>query len=277
MDDSDSSDEPRRKSPQKRPSSPSHTSPGKSPKRTLFKQHPPTQKRGKSFDNEDQHNSSSSAWTIICTKVSPLFHGEGLRTPIEDLNRLVESYLSRTRQAREERHVLRDLTQLFESGLHSLAMTSLSDEKLITRVSEVWGFYHASVVPYLEAAFLPITRAWSEDSTLYLPSTGNPQSVSLSVYTIALKCYRDVLILPLHARIRRILGSMPLLLKSDDAEGVQGELFSRILQCVSLLRRVQSNDQGQRDMESLSDALFLRRAKGRGDRRGIIGAKAIEL
>lgn len=405
------------------------------------------------FFNAASRNHSSSAldsddiWPLICSRILPLFRGDGLRQPIEDLNRLVSNHLVRIVDHREESHVLEDLTELFETGIRSLdnSLASLTDEKLIVRLTELWVFFFSDVLPYLEAAFLPISIAWGVDASLYLPSSKESQSPSqyLSIHTLSLKCYRDILILPHQVRLRKILSDLPMLLNitstsssassstSDDSldgvangirsndndddagsssgsssdgtftspnlfpshsrpltapealgdaenrvqsnlyrsdnhrdhrrrrhkhrdeggndssssssngnkpitrtdtsaggrpralekhdsrgdtgrrrergEGVgigiggvgdgagagveggakddttrqpqqpQGELYSRILQCISLLRRVQSSDERQRECDALGDVFLFRRAKGRGDRRGFVPAKTATL
>ncbi|CCG84199.1 protein of unknown function [Taphrina deformans PYCC 5710] len=244
------------------------------------------------FSSGARAASSSNAehddnWPLICARVLPLFNGEGLRQPIEDLNRLVSTHLARVHDRHEEVHVVEDLTELFETGIRSLDnnLASFTDEKLISRLSEIWVFFFSTVLPYLEATFLPLTVEFGSNPTPYASpqpppppatesqplatSTTGPASFLTggpTISTVALKSYRDILILPLHPRLYHIFSHLPLLLG-------QQEVFNRLLQCISVLRRVQSGDERQRQCDGLGNAVLFRRAKGRGDRRGIIGRK----
>ena len=220
------------------------------------------------------------SWPLICARVLPLFNGEGLRQPIEDLNRLVSAQLHRIIEKHEEGHLLDDLGELFETGIHSLdnKLAALPDEKLIARLSEIWVFFFSTVLPYLEATFLPFTVEFSNNPSPYLQDAG---STNISISTIACKSYRDILICPLHKRLTTVFSHLPILLNISSTTSTNpnlgNEVFSRMLQCISVLRRVQSNDDRQKLLDELGQAVLFRRAKGRGDRRGIIGSKSAAI
>lgn len=228
---------------------------------------------------------SDDSWPLICARVLPLFNGDGLRQPIEDLNRLVATHLRRCTESGQptvtaHEHLLEDITELFELGVKSLDnnLAGLADGKLTTRLAEIWTFFFSTVLPYLEASFLPVTIALSGEGTE-------------SVHRIACQAYRDILILPLSDRLNSIFTRLPLLLSTTTSPSSAGgsssaaggnnttttgdetEVFSRMLQCISILRRVQSRDEGQRTCDELGNAVLFRRAKGRGDRRGIVALK----
>lgn len=230
--------------------------------------------RSASFANLDVDDN----WPLICARVLPLFNGEGLRQPIEDLNRLVSAHLRRIVERHEEGHLLEDITELFETGIRSLDnnLAAMTDEKLITRLSEIWVFYFSTVLSHLEATFLPVTVELANNASPYLPESGN---ANMSIHSIACKSYRDILIIPLHTRLSKIFSQLPVLLNisSTTHHHSGNEVFSRMLQCISVLRRVQSNDENQRTCDALGQAVLFRRAKGRGDRRGIIGMRSSAL
>lgn len=246
-------------------------------------------------------------WPLICARVLPLFNGEGLRQPIEDLNRLVSTHLRRLIERHEQSHLVEDLTELFDTGTRSLDnnLAALPDEKLVSRLSEIWVFYFSTVLPYLEATFLPITIEFANSPASYFsdPSSLHDQSFagtghattasstsgkatggrgsvagSVSIHSLACKSYRDILILPLHSRLLPIFTTLSHLLLYQHGSSTPGtggsEVFGRLLQCVSVLRRVQSGDEDekQRKCDELGKAAVLYK-KGRGDRRGIIGER----
>jgi hypothetical protein len=216
---------------------------------------------------------TDDTWSLLCARVLPLFCGEGLRQPIEDLNRLVSTHLRFCIDCKEQGHLVEDLLELFETGTRSLDnnLAGLSDEKLIQRLVEIWVFYFSSVLPYLEATFLPLTIEFSSNASPYLQDSGNVDSLSINL--LALQAYRDILILPLRSRLASLLQELPFIVNISGSADGASETFSRMLQCISILRRVQSGDKNQEYMDKLGKAVLIRRVKNRGDRRGFVPGK----
>ncbi|ORY78228.1 HbrB-like-domain-containing protein [Protomyces lactucae-debilis] len=218
---------------------------------------------------------TDDTWSLLCARVLPLFCGEGLRQPVEDLNRLVSTYLRYCIDNKEQSHLVEDLVELFETGTASLDnnLAAMNDEKLIHRLVEIWVFYFSSVLPYLEATFLPLTVEFSSNASPYLADSGNVDS--LSIHLLALQAYRDVIVLPLKTRLAGLLQQLPFLVNVSGSADDASETFSRMLQCISILRRVQSGDKSQECMDELGKAVLIRRVKNRGDRRGFVAGKKI--
>ena len=110
-----------------------------------------------SIDDADHGTMTEDVWPAICSIVFGLFMGEGLRTPVEDMNNLVQLYLTSTAAVDISGIARAALTELLENGMQMLgySATNLSDEKAIDRLVEVWSFFYGTILPYLEAVFLP--------------------------------------------------------------------------------------------------------------------------
>ncbi|KAJ8522745.1 hypothetical protein ONZ45_g757 [Pleurotus djamor] len=100
-------------------------------------------------------SSSSDPWTTLHIYVLPLFNGEPLRIPIEDLNVLVRQHIEKVipsspskALATLENHTL----ELISSGMVTLnaKLSGVDDEKLLSRLVEVWNFFWDQVLPYIE-------------------------------------------------------------------------------------------------------------------------------
>ncbi|KAI1321630.1 hypothetical protein EDD11_003110 [Mortierella claussenii] len=101
-----------------------------------------------------QSHATEDVWQALCIKVLTLFNGQGLTGAIEDLNDLVRRCLS-TRSA----FVLCDeINELLKNGMLTLnaKLGDVPDEKLVSRLVEVWSFFFGTVLPYFEGVFLPL-------------------------------------------------------------------------------------------------------------------------
>ncbi|BFZ58667.1 hypothetical protein PYCC9005_005731 [Savitreella phatthalungensis] len=202
------------------------------------------------------HDASDDLWPLLCSRVLPLFNGEGLRQPIEDINRLVSQQLRRYVERKEQRHVVEDLAELFETGIRSLdnGLTHLSDERLLARLIEIWSFFFAMILPYLEATFLPISIEFTSNPSPYLGNAGN--LANLSINALALSSYRDVLIVPRAKRLEDMLMDHDV----DAAVNWRGETMGRLMQCLAVLRGLHAADAGQAAIDRLHKACLARRA-----------------
>ncbi|KAF8320891.1 HbrB-like protein, partial [Clavulina sp. PMI_390] len=87
--------------------------------------------------------------------VLPLFNGEPLRAPIEELNQKVREHMQATigRSPSKALATLKsDFTDLVATGMLNLdaKLTTIDDEKFLTRLVEVWNFFWVQVLPYIE-------------------------------------------------------------------------------------------------------------------------------
>lgn len=178
-----------------------------------------------------QTNTSSTSttdpWGALHVHVLPLFNGEPLRIPIEDLNILVKRHIQAVVSSSPSKALStleHDASELIASGMVTLnaKLISIDDEKLVARVVEIWGFFWDQVLTYLEGVLLPL-QTDSLLSSLYRtpkshhratsPNRQNGPKASISsslnhistssidVRTVALRSFRDRVILPLFQRL----------------------------------------------------------------------------
>ncbi|KAG0018166.1 hypothetical protein BGZ80_007491 [Entomortierella chlamydospora] len=93
-------------------------------------------------------------WQSLCIKVLTLFNGQGLTGAIEDLNELVRKSL----QSRTPFALCDEINELLKNGMLTLnaKLGDVPDEKLVSRLVEVWSFFFGTVLPYFEGVFLPL-------------------------------------------------------------------------------------------------------------------------
>ena len=140
-------------------------------------------------DDVDHGTMTEDVWPAICSNVFGLFMGEGLRTPVEDMNNLVQLYLTSTAAVDISGIARAALTELLENGMRMLgySATNLSDEKAIDRLVEVWSFFYGTILPYLEAVFLPFQL---------------DESVRVDPRRLSIIAFRDVIVFNYQNRLR---------------------------------------------------------------------------
>ncbi|KAF9929108.1 hypothetical protein BGZ67_006592 [Mortierella alpina] len=101
-----------------------------------------------------QGHATEDVWQALCIKVLTLFNGQGLTGAIEDLNDLVRRCLL-TRSAFQ---LCDEINELLKNGMLTLnaKLGDVPDEKLVSRLVEVWSFFFGTVLPYFEGVFLPL-------------------------------------------------------------------------------------------------------------------------
>ncbi|KZT68288.1 HbrB-domain-containing protein [Daedalea quercina L-15889] len=170
--------------------------------------------------------SSNDPWQALHVHILPLFNGEPLRIPIEDLNQLVKRHLQAIvsqSPAKAFAILEHDTSELIAAGMVTLnaKLSGIDDEKLIVRVVELWGFFWDQVLPYVEGALLPLQTDPLLSSLYRVPKGHKPttspitggngkgsmsslmlQSVpQIDVRTVALQSFRDAVILPVSHRM----------------------------------------------------------------------------
>lgn len=195
---------------------------------------------------------ADDAWPFLKAKLLIIFEGEDLRLPVEDFNRLVTLHLQRCIQRRAPNLIVEDLRELLSTGFSSLDQTlrRTPDERLIPHLVEMWLFTFTSILPYMQAVFLPLDLEFSGHGPLMsldqardfwgvLPtsskeSNGNtniPASQALEVRRIVLTAYRDTVILPRFDTLKTIfsrlsLDSISLSLPATDILSTSPDSFS---------------------------------------------------
>ncbi|KAI4727134.1 HbrB-like protein [Aureobasidium sp. EXF-10728] len=101
---------------------------------------------------------ADDAWPLLKARLLNIFSGEDLRTPIEDFNLLVSVHIRRCIQKRAPVVLVEDLRELLTTGFSSLAQTlhRVPDERLVTRLVAIWQTTFSSILPFIQAVFLPL-------------------------------------------------------------------------------------------------------------------------
>ncbi|KAF9211835.1 hypothetical protein BGZ59_007555 [Podila verticillata] len=99
-------------------------------------------------------HSTEDVWQALCIKVLTLFNGQGLTGAIEDLNDLVRRCL----MTRNAFALCDEISELLKNGMLTLntKLGDVPDEKLVSRLVELWSFFFGTVLPYFEGVFLPL-------------------------------------------------------------------------------------------------------------------------
>ncbi|KAG0283105.1 hypothetical protein BGZ96_012526 [Linnemannia gamsii] len=101
-----------------------------------------------------QGHATEDVWQALCIKVLTLFNGQGLTGAIEDLNELVRRCMA----TRSAFMLCDEISELLKNGMLTLnaKLGDVPDEKLVSRLVEVWSFFFGTVLPYFEGVFLPL-------------------------------------------------------------------------------------------------------------------------
>ena len=97
-----------------------------------------------------------NTWGALHVHVLPLFNGDPLKFPIEDLNILVKKHMASVVARNPSKAVSQlesDVTELITAGmvtLNSKLAAGVEDEKLAGRIVDLWGFFWDQVLPYVE-------------------------------------------------------------------------------------------------------------------------------
>lgn len=178
------------------------------------------------------------AWPLLKARLLNLFSGESLLRPIEELNVLVSVHIRRCIQRKTPMIIIEDLRELLQTGFSSLAQTlrGAPDDKLITKLVEMWAGVYGSILPFLQAVFLPLDLEFKGRGTYMTPreaeefwgampegwkSDDRPTSAGgtakmpnlgeeLDVRRITLITFRDTVILPKHEPLMAIFSRLSL-------------------------------------------------------------------
>ncbi|KAF7315336.1 hypothetical protein MIND_00048200 [Mycena indigotica] len=167
-------------------------------------------------------STSNDPWISVNIHVLPLFNGEHLKVPIEELNTLVKRHISSVVSSSPSKAIAtleHDAAELIASGMVNLSSKlDTDDESLIAHIVEIWEFF-LQVLTYVEGVLLPL-RTDPLLSTLHRSkphrpssprqtSKGNLSSIlngvqpsSIDVRTIALRSFRDKVIIPYTPQLR---------------------------------------------------------------------------
>jgi len=203
-------------------------------------------------DKAESEHSSEDLWPLIQAKTMTLFLGEGLTSPIEDMNILVARHLQYCKREDTVDMMIVGIHQLLDTGMRSLDISSPSDEKMIDRLVQVWIFFYSAILPYLQGIFLPI---------------------DIDIRKLAIIAFRDIIILPLKDRLQGVFSTIQPEMHTKQSID---ETVSRVLQCMSIVSSVLTDDDRQDEVDSLLETLKRTwfRTRLAGDRRGFIAGKS---
>jgi hypothetical protein len=184
------------------------------------------------------------AWPILKAKLLVVFEAEDLRLPVEDLNRVVTMHIQYCLARRSPNIIVDDLRELLATGFSSLDHTlrKTPEDRLIPSLVELWIFTFTSILPYMQAVFLPLDLEFSGHGPLMtseqardfwggIPASasttdaaasvtqkpGRSQSVSVSpassvleVRRFVLLAFRDIVILPRYDTLKAMFSRLSL-------------------------------------------------------------------
>ena len=164
------------------------------------------------------------AWDFLKAKLLIVFErGEELPILVEDLNRLVSVHIHRCIQKNAPTILTEDLRDLLHTGFLSLGHTlrGIPEDRLVPYLVEMWLFVFGTVLPKMQAVFLPLDLEFKGHGTILtsteaaefwgVPSDDldDPFTDELDVRRIVLISYRDKVILPLHDILKAIFSRPP--------------------------------------------------------------------
>ncbi|KAH6620930.1 HbrB-like-domain-containing protein [Chaetomium sp. MPI-SDFR-AT-0129] len=185
------------------------------------------------------------AWPFLKAKLLVVFEAEDLRLPVEDLNRVVTMHIQYCLARRSPNIILDDLRELLSTGFSSLDHTlrKTPEDRLIPALVELWIFTFTSILPYMQAVFLPLdlefsghgplmtseqardfwggipatTSTKSDPSTSTTQRPGRSYSVTVSpaasileVRRFVLLAFRDIVILPRYDTLKTMFSRLSL-------------------------------------------------------------------
>ncbi|KAJ5501807.1 hypothetical protein N7453_006624 [Penicillium expansum] len=144
------------------------------------------------------------AWDFLKAKLLVIFDGEDVRIAIEDLNKLVLVHLQRCVVKRAPKSIIMDLQELLQTGFATLnhsSLIGLPDEKLVPHLVQVWLLVFGTILPFIQAVFLPLDLEFKGCGSLMTSREAGefwgalPVGGTLDVRSLVLIAFRDCMIL----------------------------------------------------------------------------------
>jgi hypothetical protein len=177
---------------------------------------------------------ADDAWPLVKAKLLNIFEGEDPRPPIEDFNSLVSIHLYLCIQRRAPTVIIEDFTELLQTGFYSLdqSLSHIPDERLVPHLVEMWIFVFNTILPFMQAVFLPVDLEFKGRGPLMtareaadfwgakLPDVNDHASDAgmsaplvgedLEVRRITLQTFRDIIFLPRFDTLMAIFSRLSL-------------------------------------------------------------------
>ena len=162
--------------------------------------------------------SPEDAWDFLKAKLLVIFDGEDVRIAIEDLNKLVLVHLQHCVQKRTPTSMITDLQELLATGFATLNHSSLigvPDEKVVPHLVQVWMLVFGTILPFIQAVFLPLDLEFKGCGTLMTTIESrefwrNTSSASLDVRNLVLISFRDHMILTRYDALKNLFSRLSL-------------------------------------------------------------------
>ncbi|KAK9240092.1 HbrB-like-domain-containing protein [Lipomyces kononenkoae] len=195
-------------------------------------------------------------WPFLCARVTPLFAGDSLRVPVEDLNKLVLLHTKRRISERDPATLINEVRDLLRLGLSAFdpapQVQSLTDNVLVEHVADLWQFFNIAVLPYIQAVFVPLQLEFEGIGSVMTPEQASKfwerqkvQSVRFNnIKVMALISFRDWIVLPLYMRLKTAFSAESSFLPLD--------AWPRLLQCMTRLSSIDSGDEKQQRINELA-------------------------
>ncbi|KAK9370114.1 HbrB-like-domain-containing protein [Lipomyces kononenkoae] len=195
-------------------------------------------------------------WPFLCARVTPLFAGDDLRVPVEDLNKLVLLHTKRRISERDPTTLINEVRDLLRLGVSALdpapQAQSVTDIVLVEHVADLWQFFHTSVLPYIQAVFVPLQLEFEGVGSVMTHEQASKfwerqrvQSIKFNnIKAMTLMSFRDWILLPLYMRLQTAF--------SDESSFLPRDAWPRLLQCMSRLSSIESGDEKQQRVDELA-------------------------
>jgi hypothetical protein len=168
--------------------------------------------------------SPEDAWDFLKAKLLIVFEGEELRIPVEDLNRLVTVHIQHCILKKIPTAITQDLRDLLRTGFQSLNQTlkGIPDHRLVPALVDVWLFMFGTILPYMQAVFLPLDVELKDHGNPMTPREAadfwgaSPGSIDngfgneFDVRHMVLLSFRDNVVLPHHDSLKATFSRLSL-------------------------------------------------------------------
>jgi len=136
----------------------------------------------------------------------------------------------------------------------------------------LWQFFFGTILPYLEAVFLPLRIEFQGMGSLVPAKEAREYEEVLDIRRNALIGFRDKLVL---SQVDRLHGLFCKIQFDVSSKVAVTDTASRMLQCVCILASILSRDEKQEQMDHLAKTLKQTWFRGRigGDRRGFVSKR----
>ncbi|KAK1777920.1 HbrB-like-domain-containing protein [Copromyces sp. CBS 386.78] len=166
------------------------------------------------------------AWPFLRAKLLVIFEAEDLRLPVEDLNRIVTMHIQYCITRRSPNIIIDDIRDFLTTGFSSLdqSLKKTQEDRLIPALVELWIFTFTSILPYLQAVFLPLDMEFAGNGPLMTPDQARdfwggvpasygvsiPASSVLDIRRLVLLSFRDIVIIPRYDTLKIMFSRLSL-------------------------------------------------------------------